>query len=103
MLSYDKHFANIHQLSGCGQYGIQDNIVNVPFNIKNAICIPLITSWWFKHNNLHQEKLEYKHAYISRYVQPNMVIKVFNDMCKTPLYKTRGLNFKKWVDLYIFH
>lgn len=60
---------------------------------------------WLLHDdsNLHQgKKLEYKHAYISRYVQPNMVINVFNNMCKTPLYKTKGLNFFKWVDLYFF-
>jgi hypothetical protein len=76
----------------------------VPFNINKMQFVFL----WLLHDDSNtttyiKTKLEYKHAYISRYVRPNMVIKVFNDMCETPLHKKRGPNFKKWVDLHFFH
>ncbi len=81
-------FAQIYQLNGWGQYGIQGSIVNVPISVdKMQIILPRPTTCESTIMVCIKRKIKYKSPYLSGYVQAKIVMKALHDLCDTPLYK----------------
>jgi hypothetical protein len=80
-------FTQIFQLKGYWQYGIDGSIVNVPTNSDLVQTILLILLYDDSSIVVFlKRKLLYKYMYMSSYVHPNIVIKVLQELCQTPIY-----------------
>jgi hypothetical protein len=95
-------FAQIYQLNGWGQYGIQGSIVNVLISVdKMQIILPRPTTCESTIVVCIKRKIKYKSLYLSSYVRPRIVMKALHDLCDTPLYKeAKVLVRKDWVTLF---
>jgi hypothetical protein len=81
-------FAQIYQLNGWGQYGIQGSIVNVPISVdKMQIILPQPTTCESTIVVCIKRKIKYKSPYFFGYVQCKNVMKTLHDLCDAPLIK----------------
>jgi hypothetical protein len=102
LVAHQMAFAQIYQLNGQSQYGIQASIVNILANVdKMQTIIPQPTTCESIIVICIKNKLEYKSPYLSSYVQPKVIMKTLHDFCHTPIYKEAKVSIKvDWANLF---
>jgi len=72
------------QLKAYGQYGLHGSVINIPTNLN---VVQLVSSWMSSADYIiafFNFKAKYKSTCMSSYVPPNIMIKMLEEVCKTP-------------------